>query len=107
MSGAVEQSAHVGLSPPRDVDHENAALGLVPHDPLEGYGGARFARSQAVWFGDGAHRGTDADVYHLLAAACSASSGLVLGPFGGWRFGILVACSCAASRHRDRVVHGG
>lgn len=105
MAGAVEQGAHVGLAPPRHVDHEDAALGLVPHDALEGDRGARLAGAQAVRFGDGAHRGADADVHHLLGPTAAS---LVLGPFGGRRLGVLVAsCSCAARRHRDRVVHGG
>lgn len=86
MSGAVEQGAHIGLAAPRHIDNQDAALGLVPNDALEGHGGARFAWAQAIRLGDGAHRGADAYVDHILTATLA-----VFGPLRRRRLALLVS----------------
>lgn len=85
MSGAIEEGAHIGFATPRYIDNEDAALSLVPNNALESDRGAWLTGTEAVGFGDGADRGANAYVDHILTAIT------MLGPFRWRGFALLVA----------------
>lgn len=96
MSGAIEEGAHICFATPRYIDDEDTTLSLVPNDALEGDRGARLTGSEAIGFGDGADRGANAYIDHILVAAIT-----MFGSFCWRGFAFLIASigATAASGH--------